>query len=618
MAPKIHPPSDPTALLWAHQMKREHGFLLDRMQKLEAAISRIEGLATAAQDVQALTGAAIDKSSVAAQQAVEKVRREVSTQFEDLEARLEAIISKLDGVDSAGEDAARQRKDAFDREVELMKRVKGLEENIETYRNNMKTLGQRIDDGKVEMVQGQIEVLIRKATDAGEDRERVKETLAMLENATEALKRENETLEARVTELKADVAAKAAEAVMAVQALQRGLDDAASTRAVVADAAIEKGTQDVVAATAGNVPQSSNVPTKNARLKTSAVALKPTGTKPMKRELAGLMGDVAPRRSTRCNNKRTPNAASALLEKIDKTDQNSKNGDFTDEKIQEHIVRKGKGWVEVVEILSNNEDEEHAKQAELVPPSNAKQIQVRKSNTDSAGNPLKRGPGRPRKKVPPAVGGTSAADQVPAPAPKRGRGRPRKLAEHVSAQPSVEQADALAPKRRKIEQNDSTQPGVVVCTNGKGNKRKVDADTIDDTVHLTAPRASRIQHQTPVTVAAKRLKQETAATDGAAQAHGTLSKTKSRGRPPVASKSARRGLTNVFSSPISSPPGSLGAALSSQNSDAVVMTVKEQPASRKRTIPQNDDTPRVYGKARKSGLTGANLVNAEFDLDFEM
>ncbi|EMF10702.1 uncharacterized protein SEPMUDRAFT_150720 [Sphaerulina musiva SO2202] len=85
MAPKIQPPSDPTALLWAHQMKREHGFLLDRMQKLEAAISRIEGLATAAQDVQALTEVAIDKSSAAAQQAVEKVRREVSTQFEDLE-----------------------------------------------------------------------------------------------------------------------------------------------------------------------------------------------------------------------------------------------------------------------------------------------------------------------------------------------------------------------------------------------------------------------------------------------------------------------------------------------------------------------------------------------------
>lgn len=588
------------------------------MQKLEAAISRIEGLATAAQDVQALTGAAIDESSAAAEQAVEKVRREVSTQFEDLDARLGAIISKLDGVDSAGEDAARNRKDAFDREVELMKRVKGLEAVMETYRDNLKTLGRKIDDRGMEMVKGQIEVLVRKATDAGEDRERVKESLAVLETATEALQRENETLEARVTELKAEVAARAAEAVMAVQVSERDLDDAASTRAVVADASIEKGIQDVVAATAGTVPKSSNVPTKNARLKTSAVTIKPTGTKSMKRELAGLMGDVAPRRSTRCNNKPIPNTGPALVEKIDKTDQNPQKGDFTDEKTQKSIVRKGKGWVEVADSLSNNEDEELSKQAELVPPSNAKQTHVRKSNTDFAGNPFKRGRGRPRKKVPPAVEGTPVADQVPAPAPKRGRGRPRKLAEQVSAQPSVEQADAQAPKRRKIEQNNSTQLIVVLSTNGKGNKGKVDADAIDDTINLSAPQASRIQHQTPATVAAKRPKQETAATDGAAQAHGTLSKTKPRGRPPVASKSARRGLTNLISSPISSPPASLGAALSSQNSNAVVMTVQEQPASRKRTIPQNDDTSRVYGKARKSGLTGADHVNAEFDVDFEM
>ena len=48
MAPKAPPPSDPTALLWAHQLKREHGLLLDRMQKLEAAIDRVEKSATAA------------------------------------------------------------------------------------------------------------------------------------------------------------------------------------------------------------------------------------------------------------------------------------------------------------------------------------------------------------------------------------------------------------------------------------------------------------------------------------------------------------------------------------------------------------------------------------------
>ncbi|SMY30208.1 unnamed protein product [Zymoseptoria tritici ST99CH_1A5] len=38
----LHPPTSPASLLWAHQLKREHGYLLERMQKLEAEIARVD------------------------------------------------------------------------------------------------------------------------------------------------------------------------------------------------------------------------------------------------------------------------------------------------------------------------------------------------------------------------------------------------------------------------------------------------------------------------------------------------------------------------------------------------------------------------------------------------
>lgn len=639
MAPKVPPPSDPTSLLWAHQMKREHGLLLQKVEKLEVAISRIEALALAAQDretdvaavaqrVQTLTDESTHKNSAATEEAVKKIRQEVTDQFEDLDDRLEAIINKLDAVDKAGETATSNRKDAFDREVEMLKRVKGLEAGMKTYQDNIRMLGRKIDNVGVEQIQAQLSKLIQKVNDAGEDHERVKETLAMLENATEALTRENEHMDGQVSEMRDELRARAAEGATPARAPESGsVIMPAPAANVLANAPTPKTLAGVDAATALPAEKSPTAPTRKGRVKKSTVAtVKPTGDMSMKRELAGLMSDVSAQDLKRRTVKPTTNTAPALSKNFGNTAAGLQKNIVTDEKTQKPIIRRGRGWVEVVKVITDDDEEDFAELAKLVPPSNAKQTPTHTSNTDFAGNPIpvKRGPGRPRKDTHALArprknlvsAGTPATDSDAAPVVKRGPGRPRKLVRQVSLQRSIEQPDAPVPKRRVIVQNDNTQARAIFGTIPKGKKRKADADAIDETMDLSAPRASRSQQEIRAPVAAKRQKPKAAAAHRPVQTYGR-SKVKSRGGTPAAAKNVRKGLHDLPPSSTSPPPATSDPVQELLDTAAGELAQGPsgmpgvQKVSRKRTIPQIDDL-------QLSGKKGEDLAIAGFDKDFEM
>ena len=686
MAPKVPPPSDPTSLLWAHQMKREHGHLLQKVEKLEVAISRIEALALAAQNretdvaaiaqkVQTLAEESTNKNSAATEEAVEKIRREVTNQFEDLDDRLEAIINKLDAVDKAGETAASNRKDAFDREVEMLKRVKGLEAGMKTYRDNLRILGRKVDKFGVEQIQAQLSKLIQKANDAGEDHERVQSTLTMLENATEALTRENEKLHAQVSEMREDFRTKVAEAAMPAPATggtNGGIPQPAAN--AVANTKAPKTVAGRDTSSAQSPKKSSTAPARKipGRVKKSTVAVvKPAGDKTMSRELKNLMSDVSPLRQRRTI-KPIVNHQPAPSKGVAKVVATSKKQIAKDEKTQKPIVGRGKGWIKVVEVVGRDEedgedDEDLAELAKLVPPSNAMQTRIvppsnakknnalppsnikqaptrkspssakqatpRKANTDFAGNlvPGKRRPGRPRKKTnelahprarplkvwSPEPTSTSAADNDPALATKRGPGRTRKLVREASIQRSVEQPDPPAQKRRVIEQNDNTQMRAVFGTTPKGKKRKMDADAIDESMDLSAPRASRNGRGTPAPVSAKRQKQQAPYSPKPVHTYG-ISKVKSGANKPAAAKNLRKDPHRLPSSSVSPlravgdpVQGLLDAAEEEHAQVPGNMPNVQKKVSRKRTIPQFDDRP-------ISGKPGEVFEGVGIDKDFEM
>ncbi|KAI5366390.1 Putative AT hook, DNA-binding protein [Septoria linicola] len=673
MAPQMQPPSSPTSLLWAHQMKREHGFLLTRMQKLEAAISRIEAIAIANQDkelnvaeiaqkVQTLAEESRTKNSHGTESAIEKVRKEVTDQFKELDERLEAIINKLDSVDRAVEHAAGTSSKAFDREVEMLKRVKGLEEGMKNFRDNMRLLGRKVDDGSVEQVHAQVQKLMQKAKDAGADHEKVQETVTMLQAAVEAMKEENQKLEAQVQVAREEMGARAAEAAMSARTLQAAQDDLRNATArhaapipkeVPSEANTRDSGSDQVpiaarseasnepadsqhteeamtnrATTPKELPKKSTRSDKKAHVATTksahgqtneAMVVDETISKPvsMKRELAGLQ--------TETSNKRrkvgpTSNTGAGFFKKFGSATQQPKGKNvapsdkITDEKIQMRIVRKGKGWVEVVEQVDENEAEDLAELARLVPPSTARESPVRLASTDFAGNPIKvkKGRGRPREVATPTPEEGHAISQPP----KRGPGRPRKLATEPSVEQSTEQPLPRAAKRRTIEQNDNAQAPGPSGTKSRGRKRKADADAIDETMDLYAPRATRSQRGTPAPAPAP-APAKRSRTD--VKPSATV-KSHPRAVTPVPTTKRRRGLTGVFSSPISSPPDNIEIVQDEAEVKPAVAKkrVSKEAArgSKRRTIPQLDGASVLLH--REEHLDAAQTTKAIFDRDFEM
>ncbi|PIA93830.1 hypothetical protein CB0940_04069 [Cercospora beticola] len=494
MAPKMQPPSEPTSLLWAYQIKREHGHISDRLAQLEAAIGRLEAQATAdrdreaevtalSQQLHAYTEESSKKNATAADEAIQQVRKDVSEQFEDVKGRLEAIITKLDAVDRDTADAAAKKKDEFNREVDMLKRVKRVEEEIDQYRNSLTALGKQLDEQCVQMVQEQIKKLLQEARNAGDDREKVKENLEMIEDALVALKEEKEKVLAEVQETTAALHKTASEATTASNLSMDNARDALLKAASISSATTVEGqpkkargkpnsavdadtksdspkVSHFTQAAGGSKKSSTNAWVQDRISRRSDSPVEPVrGVPPevrtkeedralMKRlhDLKRLLPSVGPfepgekeaqaPKVTKRKRASKPKTASRkrVAAKATESQKQSLRDSATpkpaeDPEFEKRVTRRGRGWVEVVETADDNP---------LLP----------------RGNEL----------------ATIAEEEEPAEPARR------------------------STRRRKIEQNDNTQARAVfgaVAAPTKSKKRKADADLIDETIDVDAPRATR-------------------------------------------------------------------------------------------------------------------------------
>ncbi|PPJ51535.1 hypothetical protein CBER1_09195 [Cercospora berteroae] len=492
MAPKMQPPSEPTSLLWAHQIKREHGHISDRLSQLEAAIGRLEAQATVdrdreaeatalSQQLHAYTEENSKKNATAADEAIQQVRKDVSEQFEDVKGRLEAIIAKLDAVDRDTEDAAAKKKDEFNREVDMLKRVKRVEEEIDQYRNSLTAIGKQLDEQCVHMVQEQIKKLLQEAKNAGDDHEKVKENLEMIENALVALKQEKEKVLAEVQETAAVLHKTASEATTASITSMDNARDALLKAASISSATTVEGQpkkargkpkaaadaksdspkeSHFTQAAGGSKKSATNAWVQDRISRRSDSPVEPVrGVPPevrtkeedralMKRlhDLKRLLPSVGPfepgekeAQSTKVTKRKRAakpktTTRKRVTDKATEPQTQSLRDSATpkpadDPEFEKRVTRRGRGWVEVVEDVADNP---------LL----------------SRGNEL----------------ATIAEEEEPAEPARR------------------------STRRRKIEQNDNTQARAVfasVAAPTKSKKRKADADLIDETIDVDAPRATR-------------------------------------------------------------------------------------------------------------------------------
>ncbi|KAI7581390.1 hypothetical protein KC316_g8458 [Hortaea werneckii] len=203
-------PDSPTSLLWRHQLKREHGHLLARLQQLESAgeqqgerIQKAESAAkeTISRDIAALTEQVRGLSEGDFNQRLSKMGEEVMSKLEDVQAEHEATMIKVASLDKDGAEVEEERRKAVTREKALLQRVNETEKGLERYRENLQNVGRQVDEINMSAIKTQLENLTQQVLSEGAEMKRLEDSVHMLEAANQELLKANERLVAEMARL---------------------------------------------------------------------------------------------------------------------------------------------------------------------------------------------------------------------------------------------------------------------------------------------------------------------------------------------------------------------------------------------------------------------------------
>lgn len=206
-------PSSPTSLLWAHQLKREHGHLLSRIQQLESSnqqqadrIKKVEVVAnrpTANEgEVKALAEQvkALDDGG-GVKRRLETIERDVMAKLEDVETGNGAMILKVAELERDRAQADEEKRKAFTKEKALLKRVGEVEENLKEYEKSLHQLNRKVDDNSIDHIKMQLGNLAQQVNEEGSSMKMLDESIKALEVAHEELRKANERLNQEIMKL---------------------------------------------------------------------------------------------------------------------------------------------------------------------------------------------------------------------------------------------------------------------------------------------------------------------------------------------------------------------------------------------------------------------------------
>ncbi|UJO15177.1 uncharacterized protein CLAFUR5_07832 [Fulvia fulva] len=195
-------PSSPTSLLWAHQIKREHACLLQKMNTLEASIKTVERNAKNKDSDEEIAAIAEQLRTLADGGDLHRVRKEVMKNIEDLQAGLESVLLQVDGLTRENESRVDARKKQFDAEKEVLKRVKEVEKGLAESQSLLQELGERVSEEKMNVIKADLAEIIERVQGDGVEMERVGESLRVLEDVARVLKEDNRKVAAEVKEMR--------------------------------------------------------------------------------------------------------------------------------------------------------------------------------------------------------------------------------------------------------------------------------------------------------------------------------------------------------------------------------------------------------------------------------
>ncbi|EME44282.1 hypothetical protein DOTSEDRAFT_34763 [Dothistroma septosporum NZE10] len=195
-------PSSPTSLVWAHQLKREHAFLVQKMDTLENGIKAVErnaknndsnhNIAKIAGQVQALISGGD----------TQWVRNEVMKNIESLQDKLESVISQVAELTRQNEQSVDVKKKQSEAEEKVLKRVKDVEEGLAESRNLLREMGKSFNEEKMDVITANLQEITEKVRNGRTTTEKIGESLKVLEEVARVLREDNDKVAVDVRELR--------------------------------------------------------------------------------------------------------------------------------------------------------------------------------------------------------------------------------------------------------------------------------------------------------------------------------------------------------------------------------------------------------------------------------
>lgn len=213
MAPR---PSSPTSLLWAHQLKREHGYLLQRMQNLEAKNENHDSRLTAAesatsinsnQEIEGLAEQVKALNEAGVEKRIADMEKNVAEKLDEVQAESEAHTIQIASLQNDTQMAEEERRKTAGKDKVLLKRIDEVETHLKKYEKALGQIGKRLDESRFEQIKGQLEGLTKEVKQEGEQMKWLQESITALESANAELLKANEKLDREISKMAAKEAA---------------------------------------------------------------------------------------------------------------------------------------------------------------------------------------------------------------------------------------------------------------------------------------------------------------------------------------------------------------------------------------------------------------------------
>ena len=201
MAPRS---SSPTSLLWAHQLKREHGYLLKRMQDLESANEKHENrIKTAESTAKSNAGgdfAALEDEVKALDQKFKQglngMEKDVTQKLDDVQVESEAMTMQIAALQKDERVAEEERKESLAKDKALLRRIAEVEDGLKKYGESLDRIGKRVNETQFESIMERLESLTKRVMEEGSQMKLLAESVRVLETANAEISRRNAQLEA--------------------------------------------------------------------------------------------------------------------------------------------------------------------------------------------------------------------------------------------------------------------------------------------------------------------------------------------------------------------------------------------------------------------------------------